>query len=115
MSPSFTALANRPFWPSAPATGRPWEHINLKYDYGKQDVASNLVLKADGTMSGAMSGTWSFDAGKQYLTLKTASKTVVVVVAREADWEASPRVATIVYAGTEKSLNATWWGKRVSD
>lgn len=92
-----------------------WEHINLKYDYGKQDVASNLVLKADGTMSGAMSGTWSFDAGKQYLTLKTASKTVVVVVAREADWEASPRVATIVYAGTEKSLNATWWGKRVSD
>ena len=115
LSPSFTALANRPFWPSAPAMGRPWEHINLKYDYGKQDVASNLVLKADGTMSGAMSGTWSFDAGKQYLTLKTASKTVVVVVAREADWEASPRVATIVYAGTEKSLNATWWGKRVSD
>ena len=92
-----------------------WEHINLKYDYGNQDVASNLVLKADGTMSGALSGSWTFDAGKQYLTLKTASKTVVVVVAREADWEASPRVATIVYAGTEKSLNATWWGKRVSD
>lgn len=92
-----------------------WEHINLKYDYGKQDVASNLVLKADGTMSGALSGSWTFDAGKQYLTLKTASKTVVVVVARETDWEASPRVATIVYAGTEKSLNATWWGKRVSD
>lgn len=92
-----------------------WEHIDLKYDYGKQDVASNLVLKADGTMSGALSGSWTFDAEKQYLTLKTASKTVVVVVAREADWEASPRVATIVYAGTEKSLNATWWGKRVSD
>jgi arabinan endo-1,5-alpha-L-arabinosidase len=93
-----------------------WEHINLKYDYGKQDVASNLVLKADGTMSGAMSGTWSFDAGKQYLILqKTGAKAVVLAVAREADWEASPRVATIVYAGTEKSLNATWWGKRVSD
>lgn len=92
-----------------------WEHINLKYDYTKQDVASNLVLKADGTMSGALSGSWSFDASKQYLTLKTASKTVVVVVAREADWEASPRVPTIVYAGTEKTLNSTWWGKKVSD
>ncbi len=93
-----------------------WEHINLKYDYGKQDVASNLVLKADGSMSGAMSGTWTFDADRQYLTLqKTGSKAVVLAVAREADWEASPRVSTIVYAGTEKSLNATWWGKKVSD
>ena len=92
-----------------------WEHINLKYDYGKQDTASKLTLKADGTMSGALSGTWSFDASKQYLTLKTAANTVVVVVAREADWEASPRVPTIVYAGTEETLNATWWGKKVSD
>ena len=50
-----------------------------------------------------------------YRAQNKLSKTVVVVVAREADWEASPRVATIVYAGTEKSLNATWWGKRVSD
>ena len=37
----------------------------------------------------------------------------VVCVEREADWEASPRCATIVYAGTEKSLNSTWWGKKV--
>ena len=93
-----------------------WEHINLKYDYGKQDVAAKLVLKADGSMSGALSGTWSFDADRQYLTLqKTGSPAVVLAVAREADWEASPRAATIVYAGTEKSLNATWWGKKVSD
>ncbi len=91
-----------------------WEHINLKYDYGKQDVSSNLELKADGTLSGALTGSWSFDEAKQYLTLKTASKTVVVVVAKEVDWEASPRVETIVYAGTEKSLNATWWGKKVN-
>lgn len=92
-----------------------WEHINLKYDYGKQDVSSNLVLKADGTMSGALTGSWSFDADRQFLTLKTSSRTVVVTVAREADWEASPRVKTIVYAGTEKTMNSTWWGKKVSD
>ena len=44
---------------------------------------------------------------------KSAGQKVVVVVAREADWEASPRQATLVYAGTEKSLDATWWGKKV--
>ena len=90
-----------------------WEYINLKYDYGKQDTAANLELKADGTMSGALSGTWSFDQERQYLTLVSGGKTVVTVVAHEADWEASPRVETVVFAGTEKNLNATWWGKRV--
>ena len=90
-----------------------WEHINLKYDYGKQDSSANLELKADGSLSGALTGSWSFDEKTQYLTLKTASQTVVVVVAKEVDWEASPRAETIVYAGTGKTLNATWWGKKV--
>jgi hypothetical protein len=36
-------------------------------------------------------------------------------VSREADWEAFPRVATLVYAGTEKYRSATWWGKKVPD
>ena len=90
-----------------------WEHINLKYDYGKQDTAANLELKADGTMTGALTGTWSFDETRQFLTLSAGGKSVTVVVAHEVDWEASPRVETLVYAGTEKSLNATWWGKKV--
>ncbi len=91
-----------------------WEHINLVYSYGNQDASESLTLAEDGTMSGALTGTWSFDQDKQWLTLTPSSGTaVIVVVAREADWEASPRVATIVYAGTEKSLNATYWGKKV--
>jgi arabinan endo-1,5-alpha-L-arabinosidase len=90
-----------------------WEHINLKYDYGKQDTSASLKLNADGTMSGALTGSWSFDEAKQFLKLTAGGKTVVVVVAHEVDWEASPRKETIVYAGTEKSLNATWWGKKV--
>ena len=90
-----------------------WEHINLKYDYGKQDTAANLTLSADGKLSGALTGTWSFDEAKQFLTLTAGGKSVVVVVAHEVDWEASPRKETVVYAGTEKSLNATWWGKKV--
>ena len=90
-----------------------WEHINLKYQYGVMDQSETLVLNDTGNMTGALTGTWSFDEASQFLTLKTSDKTVVVVVAHEADWEASPRKATIVYAGTEKNLNSTWWGKKV--
>lgn len=90
-----------------------WEHIDLAYEYGKQRTAKEIVLKADGSVTGALTGTWSFDAAKQWLTFNVGSRKVVVCVEREADWEASPRCATIVYAGTEKSLNATWWGKKV--
>ena len=53
------------------------------------------------------------DEAKQFLTLTAGGKTVVVVVSHEVDWEASPRQETVVYAGTEKALNATWWGKKV--
>ena len=90
-----------------------WEHIDLAYEYGKQRRSAEIVLKADGSVTGALTGTWSFDAAKQWLTFNVGGKKVVVCVEREADWEASPRCATIVYAGTEKSLNSTWWGKKV--
>ncbi len=85
-----------------------WEHINLKYSYGQQDGASTLTLNANGTMSGALSGNWSYNESKKQLALGN----VVVCVEREVDWEATPRCVTFVYAGTEKSLNATYWGKK---
>lgn len=85
-----------------------WEHINLKYTYAVQNSASSLTLKADGTMSGALTGSWSYDETKKQLTLGN----VVVCVEREVDWEATPRCVTLVYAGTEKNLNATYWGKK---
>lgn len=87
-----------------------WEHINLSYNYANQQTSKQLTLKADGTMSGALTGEWSYDPATKYLTLGN----VVVCVEREVDWEASPRCVTIVYAGTEKSLNATYWGKKVN-
>ena len=92
-----------------------YEHINLAYNQGVMDESSALTLAAGGTMTGALTGTWTFDEASQFLTLIPSSGAkVVVVVAHEADWEADPRVETVVYAGTEKSLNATWWGKKVN-
>jgi arabinan endo-1,5-alpha-L-arabinosidase len=61
-------------------------------------------------MSGVMTGKWQFDESTKRLTLGD----VVVCVERELDWEAHPRKITLVYAGTEKGLNATWWGKKVN-
>ncbi len=86
-----------------------WEHINLKYSYGVQNSAALLTLKPDGTMSGALTGSWTYNAAKKQLKLGN----VIVCVEREVDWEASPRRVTLVYAGTEKNLNATYWGKKV--
>lgn len=85
-----------------------WEHIKLEYKYAQQNTASSLTLNADGTMSGALTGDWSYDEEKKQLTLGN----VIVCVEREVDWEATPRHVTFVYAGTEKSLNATFWGKK---
>lgn len=86
-----------------------WEHIDLKYQYAEQDRSSELILNADGTMEGAMSGRWSFDATTNRLTLGN----FVVCVEREVDWEASPRKVTLVYAGTDKTIKYTLWGKKV--
>lgn len=91
-----------------------WEHIDLRYKYAEQRTSKELVIKADGTMAGALNGTWTYDASKKWLTFDVDGKKVTVCVEREADWEATPRCATIVYAGTEKSLNSTWWGKKVN-
>lgn len=85
-----------------------WEHIALKYTYAQQNRSSSLTLKADGTMAGALTGKWSYNEAKKQLTLGN----VVVCVEREVDWEATPRRVSIVYAGTEKNLNATYWGKK---
>ena len=85
-----------------------WEHINLEYSYAQQNGAFALTLNADGIMSGALTGNWSYDEAKKQLTLGD----VIVCVEREVDWEATPRHVTFVYAGTEKNLNATYWGKK---
>ncbi len=86
-----------------------WEHIKLVYRKGQQITSDKLTLNEDGTMSGALTGNWSYDKSKKQLTLGN----VIVCVERELDWEASPRKVTLVYAGTDKSLNGTFWGKKV--
>lgn len=92
-----------------------WQHIDLAYSYGNMDEASSLTLSSDGKMSGALTGTWSFNESDQTLTLvDDTDGSVTVALEREIDWEKVPRVPTIVYAGTSKSLTKTYWGKKES-
>ena len=85
-----------------------WEHIALDYAYQHQDGSSAIILRTDHTVGGAPfeGERWSFDAAKNILTIGSAK----LYVAREADWETSPRKATLVYAGLDG--RRTLWGKK---
>ena len=93
-----------------------YEVIGLVYKHGVQQESVPVKLSSDNKVvliDGEKEvGTWSFDESKQYLTI-TSDSSVVMVVAHEADWEASPRVETVVFAGTHKNADTTFWGKKV--
>ena len=84
-----------------------WEHIQLNYKYQTQQVSQNVKLNADNTVSGAMSGTWSFDETNRILQINSQK----LYVAREVDWEASPRRVMLVYAGLSPA-GISLWGKK---
>lgn len=90
-----------------------WEHIDLAYSYGKQDVSTTMELAADHKVTaGVWKGkTWSFSASTN--TLKVGD--VELLLQRECDWETSPRCATIVYAGLSADGKTTFWGKKLSN
>lgn len=84
-----------------------WENIFLNYQYQAQQTSSTLVLSADHSVSGAISGSWSFDSVTKTLTIGSYQ----VIVERGLDWEAEPRKQTIMYAGlTETGVSI--WGKK---
>lgn len=86
-----------------------WEHILLDHEYREQRTSAPLVLHPDGRATGALPGAWTYDADRKLLTVGTQQ----LCVERELDWEASPRVPTIVYAGLNKA-GRSLWGKRVA-
>lgn len=87
-----------------------WEHIDLGYSYGTQKTASKMTLSANHTVTeGTWQGTsWSFDEAKQMLTCNDLK----LYLQRECDWERSPRIHTIVYAGFNDNGTKTYWGKK---
>jgi beta-xylosidase len=85
-----------------------WEHIDLSYKYGEQKASTDMVFGADHKITSGpwKGGQWFFNAETNTLT----ANGVELLLQRECDWEATPRHATIVYAGINGSK--TYWGKK---
>jgi arabinan endo-1,5-alpha-L-arabinosidase len=84
-----------------------WENIFLNYSSGRQQVATELVLSADKQVSGAITGSWAYDPLAGILSLGEHR----VLLRRGLDWEANPRVPTLVYAGIT-AQGVSIWGKK---
>lgn len=84
-----------------------WEVITLNYQYQVQQTSSTMTLSSGHTATGAVTGTWSYNSTTGILTIGSLKLNVV----RELDWEASPRVPTIVFAGLNESGRSVW-GKK---
>lgn len=85
-----------------------WENITLNYVAGVQQTSITLTLLQNYTATGALSGTWSYNSNTNTLTIGSQK----LKVQRELDWEASPRVPTIVYAGINASGRSLWGKKK---
>lgn len=85
-----------------------WEHINMQYQYSIQQESVKMTLSADHKITSGTwkDKTWSYDESKQLLIINNSIK---LYLAREVDWERSPRTHTIVFAGYENKT--THWGK----
>ncbi len=86
-----------------------WENITLNYVAGVQQTSTTLTLQANYIATGALAGIWSYNSITKTLTIGTQK----LKVQRELDWEASPRVSTIVYSGLNSS-GRSLWGKKVN-
>ena len=86
-----------------------YEHIVLNYVPGVQQTSTTLTLLENYNCLGAYIGKWSYNAFTKTLTIGTQK----FKVERELDWEANPRVPTIVYTGLNSSGRALW-GKKVN-
>ena len=97
-----------------------WELIQMKptaqnstNDGNATQYESKVItLGADGKVTSDAWGndqTWSFDAAKNMITIGNNK----IYIQREVDWEASPRVATIVGGGYQDNGATTNWMKKV--
>lgn len=98
-----------------------WELIQMKPTAKNSTSDGNatqyeskvITLGADGKVTSEAWGndqTWSFDAAKNMITIGNNK----IYIQREVDWEASPRVATIVGGGYQDNGATTNWMKKIN-
>lgn len=84
-----------------------WEHIRLNYQYQVQQTSQILSLSTEHQATGALTGSWNYDATKKQLHIGE----VTLLVERGLDWESQPRKTTLIYAGLSAD-GRSLWGKK---
>ncbi|WP_304196742.1 arabinan endo-1,5-alpha-L-arabinosidase [Flavobacterium alvei] len=86
-----------------------WEQITMNYQYSTIQKSATIYLTADKKVSGAVTGTWSYDSAAKTLTVNG----VKCKVSDAWDWEAATRVVTLTYSGLTAS-GVPIWGKKIN-
>lgn len=81
-----------------------WEVINMDYQYRVQQRAVEVIFNENGTLSGGVTGSWSYDtAANKLLVNNTECK-----VFNGWDWEAAPRKVTLTASGLNAQGKPLW-------
>jgi arabinan endo-1,5-alpha-L-arabinosidase len=86
-----------------------WEQITMNYQYKTIQKSVTVYLTADKKVSGAVSGTWSYDSTNKTLTVNS----IKCKVSDAWDWETATRKVTITYSGLT-AAGVPVWGKKIN-
>lgn len=84
-----------------------WEIINMDYQYRTIQHSVSVLFSANGTLTGGVSGNWTYDANTKTLMVNGQE----CKVSNGWDWEATPRRRTITLTGLSGNGKPIW-GKR---
>lgn len=85
-----------------------YEVITMNYDYRVQQRSLVVTLGTDGNLTGAITGTWSYNNTTRTLLLNNRE----CKVSNGWDWEASPRKTTVTFSGLTADGKPIW-GKKI--
>ena len=85
-----------------------WEQITMNYQYKTIQKSVTIYLTADKKVSGAITGSWSYDNVNKTLTVNG----IKCKVSDAWDWEKSTRKVTVSYSGLTSDGRPVW-GKKI--
>ena len=86
-----------------------WEQITMNYQYETIQKSVTIYLTPDNKVSGAVTGTWSYDSTAKTLTVNG----VKCKVSDAWDWESATRKVTLTYSGLT-TAGLPVWGKKIN-
>lgn len=95
-----------------------WEFMQLDGNHNGQQIGSMIMTLGENHKLTTSTGfwnnlSWEYDAANRVLIL---NRTIRIYLQREVDWEATPRIATIVGGGYYKDSSSRWktnWMKKL--